>query len=452
MVDPVDFFNETNFYKYFNEKLKHKKGGGIDNLTASTFYKLYRDKFKEMAQACMDGTYKFSCYCEKLVVKQRNKHPRVLSIPAMKDRLVLGVTNQYLQTVYKEKSCRQPMVNEIIASIRLYLRCVEGNVRFVKTDFSHYYDTIRRDVLLGKMKSDIHKPILELIAKAISTPTIPKGMKSKKAISKKHGIPQGLSISNILAFVYLQDFDINYAESKAGLYKRYVDDMLFLNPSTPNVLNEVKHCLSTLQLHVKFSNNKVKSGILGHDELTFLGYNITKEHILIPQDNVSRFITRIAGLVRKLNSYDDKKYRPRFLESDDKYIKYAIELLNIKLSGFRSNGELYGWVPYYQSITDISVLYGIDRILKNKIMRNLKQEIKNKLNSLVDTYYDIKEEAGSKLVRNFDKIETIKEKCEYLKGMGYDLEKADDDEVSIKFERFKSYLIRDNERNIGVIS
>lgn len=452
MVNPEEYFTKTNFDKYFHEKLKHKKGGGIDNLTASTFYRLYQDKFEAMAQACLDGTYKFSCYCEKLVVKQSNKYPRILSIPAMKDRLVLGVINQYLQDVYKEKGYHQPLVNENIQAIHSYLQTVGGEVRFVKTDFSHYYDSIRRDILLNKMKPDVDRSILELIAKAISMPTIPKGMKSDKAKAKKRGVPQGLSISNILAFIYLHDFDINYGDSMAGLYRRYVDDMLFLNPSTPNLLNDVKRTISALRLNVKFSKSKVKVGVLGSDELKFLGYNITKDDIIIPKEKVSRFITNIAGLVKKLNGYEDKRSRPKFLETDEKYVKYAIEVLNIKLSGFRTNGELYGWIPYYQSITDISALYGIDRILKNKIMKCLKDEIKCELNSLVDTYYDIKEGSGSKLVRDFDTIETIEEKREYLMDMGYDLEKADENEVSIRFERYKSFLIRDNERNIGVNS
>lgn len=405
-----------------------------------------------MAQACLDGTYKFSCYCEKLMVKKRNKYPRVLSIPAMKDRLVLGITNQYLQAVYKINGCHQPLVNEIIQSIHLYLQTTDGTVFFLKTDFSNYYGTIRRKALLKKLNPDVAPSIVKLIEKAISTPTIPKGMKSGNAKANKYGIPQGLSISNILAFLYLFDFDEEMAKSEIGLYKRYVDDMLFLNPLNPISFNDVKFRLSSMHLNVIFSKSKVKKGILDHDELKFLGYNITKEHIQIPKENVSRYITRITGLVKKINGYKDKRYRPKFLDTDEKYVNYAIELLNIKLSGFRINGDIYGWIPYYQSITEISVLYGLDRILKNKIMKDVEKDILCRLHSLVDTYHDIKKSSGRNTIRNFDDFITLQDKRAYLLGMGYVLDDADDKEVSIKFEKYKANLIRDNERNIGPIS
>ena len=66
-VDPKEFFNEDTLRFYFNLHLKKKKGGGRDHLTPVKFWELYENKMPDIAQKCLDGSYKFSLSGSKVV-------------------------------------------------------------------------------------------------------------------------------------------------------------------------------------------------------------------------------------------------------------------------------------------------------------------------------------------------------------------------------------------------
>lgn len=455
MQFPEKFFTGLNLENYFNQNLKHKKGGGIDNLTASKFYELYRDKFDDIAMKCLHGTYHFSCYRERLETKAKNKYPRVLSIPSMRDRLVLGVLNQYLQAVYQEKGYHQAIPNEEIRKVRKYINSLpqDSEIRFLKTDFHNYYGSIRRTILLEKLKEDIAPNMLILIENAISTPTIPHGSNSKEAKVSKHGIPQGLSISNILAYIYLKDFDENYGRKWAGFYTRYVDDILFLNPTQPNLIQTIKKNLATSRLRLKFSNSKIKEGVVGQESLDFIGYVFKADGIVsIRRYSVTNYITRIAGLAKKcVDEYNNKDIRAKLIKPDQDFISYYIDEFNLKLSGFKLNNHRYGWIYYYQAINDVGLIHGIERIIKTRIMKNVPDAIKGNLTSLVDTYHDIRNAEYHRIL-DFDRFDTSEKKKEFLLKKGYEVSEMDDKSIDFLFNRYLKNLIKQTELTIGRIS
>ena len=142
MVNPKDFFNASHFSEYYNEKMKSKKGGGRDGLTPAAFLKHYSKDFDNIAKYCLEGTYSFSPYKEKLILKGREKYPRVLSIPSMRDRMVLGVLNQYLQEVFPT-AVNHEVPNHYIKEVSDFL--VEHSterIYFLKTDIEKFYDSI----------------------------------------------------------------------------------------------------------------------------------------------------------------------------------------------------------------------------------------------------------------------------------------------------------------------
>ena len=67
MEDINEYFNPVHFTKFYNEKLKRKKGGGLDGLTPATFWNHYEKKLDDIASRCLSGTYKFSPYKEQLI-------------------------------------------------------------------------------------------------------------------------------------------------------------------------------------------------------------------------------------------------------------------------------------------------------------------------------------------------------------------------------------------------
>ena len=456
MLDPQIYFTGQRLEKHFLSHLLGKKGGGIDNLSPQKFYELNHDKFEEIAERCLSGKYHFSCYRERLELKGAGKAPRILSIPSMRDRLVLGELNEYLQDTFRKKGYSQTIPNMEIKRLKEFFRNhpKDKKIKFLKTDFHDYYGSINRELLHEKLAIDINPVVLDLINKAIAMPTIPHGTNSKDALPKEKGIPQGLSISNILAYVYLKDFDDNVGKVGADLYIRYVDDMLFLNPKHDNMLTYLKDEISNKNLGLAFSEGKVKEGTVEDDSLDFIGYHIGHDRkISAIKKNATNFITRLAGLTKKcLEGATDKNKRYIFCKDDDKFEKFFISEFNLRLGGFRNGNHNYGWIAYYQGIDDVSLLYAMDRVIKKRIMKRLPDTIKSKLYSLVDVYYDILDNKGSKYVIDFDAIVRVNDIRNYLNDKGYETNNLSERDLRILFRQYKSNLIRQMELSIGRIS
>lgn len=453
---PDDFFNENYLKDYFNRNIMKKKGGGRDHLSPDKFLARYGSDFKVIADKCLNGSYRFSYYNEKLLLKSRSRYPRVLSIPSIRDRLVLGVLNDYLSTVFSD-CVNHDVPNSLMSKVITKMNEIEGEIAFLRTDFHDFYGTIYIKMLLNMLSSRItDESIKMLIYKAITTPTI-SGHKPYKIVGKpKIGIPQGLAISNILASIYMLSFDKEFGQKSADLYIRYVDDILFLNPKPSTIKTRMLKEINKRNLRLRLAPEKCKMGIVGKDKLDFIGYVITdKEHVFIRERNVTNFLTRVASMVTRCKEGLDNPYmRPQFIKEDKEFMAYYVAELNQLISGFKYGRHLYGWLPYFQAITDVSSLYGMDRIIKNKLLQLLPPGISSCINSLVDTYYAIHRQSGGTLVKDYDALETIVDKKQLLAKKGrIDINRPyTDEQINQLFNSYMDFIKNRSEQNIGVTS
>lgn len=453
---PSEYFNENYLRDYFNRNILKKKGGGRDKLTPDKFLKIYSKDFEEIAEQCLNGTYNFSYYNEKLVLKSRKKYPRVISIPSIRDRLVLGVLNDYLSTVFGDCIDHQ-VPNSLMSKIITTMNETEGEISFLRTDFHDFYGTIYIKMLINMLSSRItDENVKMLIYKAITTPTI-SGHKPRNTVRRpKYGIPQGLAISNILASIYMLSFDKEFGNQNADLYIRYVDDILFLNPKSPSLKLRMLKEIKMRNLRLRLSTDKCKSGIVGKDSLDFIGYVISdKNHVFIRERNVTNFLSRVAAMASRCKEGIDNEYkRPQFIKETQTFIDYYVENFNQLISGFKYGRHLYGWLPYFQAITDVSSLYGMDRVIKNHILKKLPTDISSQINSLVDTYYAIRREGGGSMVKDYDSLRTTAEKMMLLKRMGrIDPSKSySDKEIEQHFNSYMDFIKNRSEQNIGTTS
>lgn len=454
-MDPSGFFNENYLKDYFNKNIRKKKGGGRDNLSPEKFLEKYEKTFDKISEQCLCGTYRFSYYNEKLLLKGSNKYPRVISIPSIRDRLVIGVLNDYLSSVFSD-CIKHEVPNRLMSNIIAKMKGIEGDVTFLRTDFHDFYGTIYIKMLMNMLRSRISdEKIIILIYNAITTPTV-SAHKPCKTIKKKFGIPQGLSISNILASIYMLSFDKEFGTTSAELYIRYVDDILFLNPKCVGLKSKMQKDIYKRNLHLRLTPEKCKSGIIGKDKFDFIGYVISdKNHVFIRERNVTNFLSRVSAMATRCKEGLDKEYkRPQFIKEKKDYINYYVEEFNYIISGFKYGKCLYGWLPYFQAITDVSSLYGIDRVIKKRILKKLPPELTNRINSLVDTYYAIRRHGGGTLIKDFDSLESIPEKINLLKRMGrIDAEKEyTEEQIQQYFNSYIDLIKKRTEHNIGEIS
>lgn len=110
-------------------------------------------------------------------------------------------------------------------------------IYFFKTDIKGFFDNIHLASLYAKLETRIEAPMSQLIKAAIETVTVasdsPKTANRRQ--ERENGIPQGLAISNILAYISMLEFDesIKAMCDTNTVYKRYVDDILILSSKSP---------------------------------------------------------------------------------------------------------------------------------------------------------------------------------------------------------------------------
>lgn len=455
MTKCVDQFFNTDYLKgYFDRKIRKKKGGGRDNLTPEKFLEKQGDEFERIAGRCLDGTYRFSYYNEKLVLKGAGKYPRVLSIPSIRDRIVLGVLNDYLSGIFDDCVNRE-VPNSLMSRMIRSMNNIEGKVFFLRTDFHDFYGSISIKMLMNMISLRVSdENMMSLIYRAITTPTI-SGHKPCKSIQKpKYGIPQGLAISNLLASIYMKSFDDEYGRKSADLYIRYVDDIVFLNTTKPIYKRPMLKEIQRRRLHLQLSPEKSKKGVIGKDKIEFLGYVIkNKDNVFVREKNVTRFLSRVAALAAKYkDGLNNPHHRPPFIKDDSAYNEYYVEEFNLHISGFKYGHVPFGWIAYFQAITDIASLYAMDKVIE-RILKKLSY-IKDNVHKLVDTYYAIRRESGGSLVQDFDALTTSRQKWSFLVRRGrIDSQMVyTDGQIEDYYNSYIEFLKKRVERSIGGIS
>lgn len=454
LKDFEDYFTEDFFRECFNIKLRGKNGGGRDRLTPDSFINQYKDELKTIPVKCIEGRYKFTPYKERLNLKGRDKFPRVISIPSVRDRLVLSVLNCYLQSKLQNLVNSKP-ANQYIRQIQNFIIKNDSPITFYKTDFTGFYDSVDKDKLLDFLSGKyIHPKAFQLVRDSINTPTLSDYDSIDFFETNKYGIPQGLAISNILSALYLEEFD-EFLKDKAQLYLRYVDDILLLNPLIENPTEVIERFIKDNRLNLRINLDKTKQGIVWNDELTFLGYNFKNNKTSLRKENVTMLLNRLAkecSVFKK--QFENREQRPEYLKDDDTFVQVKIEQLNLSITGIKVNNRCFGWIHHYQQIDDLALLTQIDKILKCKLLDFIPEEKKKNLKSFKRCYFSIMEGKTNKVAFDIDSIDDIDKIKAFMTKKGW-LQLSipyTEDEIRRLFASIVRRLQKKMERHIGRIS
>src|SRR6058998_1341475 len=166
----------------------------------------------------------------RVEIPKRGGKVRVLGIPALRDRVVQGALKLILEPIFEADFCNgsygyRPRRTAHEAVARVDKDIVEGKTRVIDVDLAAYFDTVRHDLLLGKVARRVQDAeilhLLKLVLKA----------------SGKRGVPQGGVVSPLLANIYLHEVDAMLERAKATTqngkctyveYARYADDLVIL--------------------------------------------------------------------------------------------------------------------------------------------------------------------------------------------------------------------------------
>lgn len=280
----------------------------------------FTEKSKDLIKKITDGLYNFS-------FKEKNSfyvNSQIDKFEFFFQNLVLRNIYKNIKTLYK---LTQSNRDEIISQIQILLK--ENNYWVLKLDVKSFYESI-----------DFHK-VIDKIKKAsrLNSQTIYLMEKIFTQLGKNIGIPRGISLSAIIAELFMKDFDLN-VKRKDGVYyyARFVDDIIvFCNSKATQeqVKKEIEEELKKLGLKL----NKEKIQIWNQsnaDELTYLGYEFSHNgreiDISIADKKVKKIKTRIVRSFinyQKNNDFNLLKNRIKFLTGNITLEKTDLERINV---------------------------------------------------------------------------------------------------------------------------
>ena len=300
----------------------------------------------------------------KVGIPKEGGKERVLSIPAVRDRVVQGALKLILEPIfeadfqsgsfgYRPKRTPQGALKRVSEAI------IQEKTYVIDLDLRSYFDTVRHHIVLEKVaqrvRDDNVMHLLKLILKA----------------SGKRGVPQGGVISPLLSNIYLNEVDkmlerakevTRYGRWKAIEYVRFADDLVvlvdyhrryrWLRKAVERRLRE-----EFAKLEVEVNEEKSQRVDLAKGEsFGFLGFQISRIRsrsgrwmpLRIPQ------MKKRTALLRKLKNYF------RCVRSQP--VNRLIEKIN---------PILRGWVNYFASGHSSRCFSFIRNWVEKKIRRHL---------------------------------------------------------------------------------
>jgi len=449
-------FSEANIKQVFHEKIAPKGGRGVDRISVARFEKELNEQAVIICRKCRIGTYKFSPYLEQLISKGKDKKPRVISIPTIRDKIVLKVLTEFIHQHFSDYIAKD-LPNTVIKKIKKELEQKDNLKSYIRLDIARFYDSIGHTHILEKIKKEIdYLPFIKLLRKAITNPTLASGYSAeKRKITKNEkGVPQGLSISNILAEIYASTYDSKIKPLSIANF-RFVDDIFILcemNKVLPlwGVINNATKKLGLELNHEKgtpeYESWDVEKG------LEFLGYRFEKDKISVKDASYNRFVHSIVGKITKF------KYRKIAEDklSQDVSKKVFIDDLNERITGAIDENKRYGWAFFFSEINDVDLLHRIDMVVRKNLDRlpNFSKEDKKAIKSVVRAHYEAKHSPKRGYIHNYNSYKTISQKIYYLKNRGLLKEDAQytDKQIERLFIQVKAKNLLKLERDVSNIS
>src|SRR5271156_4525777 len=204
---------------------------GIDGVTFDAIQESGEESFLEQIRdELVTQTYRPMRARKKEIPKDGGKKVRVLSIPAIRDRVVQGALKLILEPIFEAdfqpgSYGYRPKRTAHEAVARVAKGIVEEKTRIVDLDLSAYFDNVRHSLLLEKVARRVQDDAVMHLLKMILQAT------------GKQGVPQGGVISPLLSNLYLNEVDRMLEKAvdttRRGKYTniqyaRFADDMVVL--------------------------------------------------------------------------------------------------------------------------------------------------------------------------------------------------------------------------------
>ena len=359
-------------YEAYREAKENNGAPGLDGVTFEAIELAGIDSFLEQIRdELVTRTYHPTGYRRQAIPKDDGRGERVLSIPAIRDRVVQGALKLILEPIfeadfqegsygYRPKRSAHDAVERVAEAI------VKYKTRVLDIDLKAYFDNIRHDVLLAK------------IAKRVSDPDVLHVLKLILKTTGKKGVAQGDVIAPLLSNLYLTEVDRMLERAKAVTrrgkytyleYARFADDIVIMIDAYPQhdwllgaVLKRLREELAILHVSLNEAKSRIVDLAKG-ESFGFLGFDFrrVRTHSGKWRAHYAPRMKKRTALLRRLKAI--------FRRFQSQPISRVIKLIN---------PILRGWVTYF-AIGDSSRCFGYVRDwVEKKIRRHLMRARKRK--------------------------------------------------------------------------
>jgi len=319
---------------------KNDGAPGIDGVTFDDIEQQGVEAFLEQIRDELTGRSYAPRPARRQEIPKDGGKVRVLSIPAIRDRVVQGALKLILEPIFEAdfqpgSFGYRPNRSAHEAVIRVAEAIVQQKTRIIDIDLRSYFDNVRHDRLLAK------------VAQRVDDADVMHLLKIMLKANGKRGVPQGGVISPLLSNLYLTDVDRMLERAKETTrngkythveYARFADDLVILidaHPWNDWLLGAVEKRLreELAKLQVEINDEKSRIVDLGRGEsFGFLGFDFRR---IRSRRGVWRAyytpkLKKRTALLRKLKAIF-RRYRSQPVDR-------VVQLINPILSG---------WINYF---------------------------------------------------------------------------------------------------------
>ena len=328
------------------------------------------DFLRQIRDELITSTYRPMRARKKEIPKDGGK-VRVLSIPAIRDRVVQGALKLILEPIfeadfqsgsygYRPKRTAHQAVSRVAQAI------VESKTRIIDIDLRAYFDNVQ------------HYLLLEKVARRVQDDEVMHLLKMMLKATGEKGVPQGGVISPLLSNLYLTEVDrmleraiatTRYGKYTAVQYARFADDLVILIDAHPRhdwlvkaVNQRLREELAKLRVEINEEKSRLANLAKG-DSFGFLGFEFR------------RILSR-KGAWRPNYTPKLKKRTALLGKLRDVFRRYASQPVGRVIE--RINPILRGWVNYFAVGHSSWCFSFIKDWVEKKIRRHLMRARKRK--------------------------------------------------------------------------
>ena len=186
----------------------------------------------------------------------------------------------------------------------------------------------------------------------------------------------------------------------------------------------------------------------------YLGYTFTWPQISVREATVERFLQSVAAKFSEyLHNKSRRLERFKYLTEARLADIFLLEL-NERITGAISENRRYGWIAYFNQITDLSLLHRLDRAIVRMFCRlpDFGRKAPEELRSLSRAYFEMKFNPNGGYVRDYDSIDTRAEKLKFLQERGRidPAEALTDEQINDRYAKYVHRVLATMHADEGV--